>query len=62
MPLPQCAVWTNPEGGPPVPGVIVQVEHGEGAVLVGFRPLDGGNVLATLAEFRLVSSPVEFAR
>lgn len=54
LPLPACALWHNPDDGSVVPGVIVQAEHGNGQVLVGFRPLSGGNVLALFPEFELL--------
>jgi hypothetical protein len=54
MELPHLATWRNPENGELVPGVIVQAEHADGKVLVGFRPVSGGNILATLEEFSLL--------
>jgi len=60
--LPHLATWCDPESGNLVPGVIVQAEHADGKVLVGFRPLSGGNLLATLEEFRLVSDMNSFAQ
>jgi hypothetical protein len=59
--LPQLATWRDPESGNLVPGVIVQAEHGDGKVLVGFRPLSGGNLLGLLEEFHLVSDMNSFA-
>ncbi|MES2883641.1 MAG: hypothetical protein V4709_02475 [Pseudomonadota bacterium] len=62
LPLPHCAVWLNAESGQSVSGVIVQAEHGDGQVLVGFRPLSGGNVVALLPEFCLLNNPTEFTQ
>jgi hypothetical protein len=54
MTLPQCALWKQSGDETAVPGVIVQAEAGDGQVLVGFRPLAGGNAIALLSEFELV--------
>jgi hypothetical protein len=62
MPLPHLATWSDPDGGRIIPGVIVQAEHADRKVLVGFRPLSGGNLLATLEEFRLVDNVDDLAR
>lgn len=60
--LPHCAIYIDSENGRRIPGVIVQAERGqsESQVLIGFRPLTGGTVLADLTEFDLVDSPTEF--
>lgn len=60
--LPHLAMWRDPEDGELVPGVIVQAEHADGRVLVGFRPLSGGNLLATLEEFRLATDTRNFTQ
>ena len=60
--LPHLAIWSDPQSGALIRGVIVQAEHADGKVLVGFRPLSGGNVLATLEEFHLVEDVGDFVR
>jgi len=60
--LPHCAIWSDNSDQRLIPGIIVQAEQGDGKILIGFRPLAGGNVLALLPEFRLVKSPEEFAQ
>jgi hypothetical protein len=60
MTLPQCAVWHDADTNTAVPGVVVQAERGDGQVLIGFRPMSGGNLLALLPEFSFVMSPAEF--
>ena len=36
--------------------VVIQAERADGNVVIGFRPFEGGNLLATLEEFTFVSS------
>lgn len=60
MSLPHLAIRSDPETNQFTPGVIIQAEHVDGKVLLGFRPLSGGNVLALLEEFRLVNDVAEF--
>lgn len=59
--LHHLATWRHPEDGKLVP-VIVQAEHTDGKVLVGFRPLGGANALAIFEEFCLISDPSDFTR
>jgi len=55
--LPHFAIWTDPETSEQIPGIIIQAEHGDGQILVGFRPLVGGNVVGLLGEFQLLDGP-----
>jgi hypothetical protein len=58
--LPRCAVVTEEEVGEPTPVVIIQAERLEdGAIAIGFRLIDGGTGIATLAEAELLSEPDE---
>ena len=61
MLLPHLALWSETGKVGSIPGVIVQAEHADGKVLVGFRPLAGGNALGTLEEFKLVEDITELA-
>ena len=58
--LPSCAIVTEEDVGEPTPVIIVQAERLEdGTIAVGFRFLEGGTGIATLAEIELLSEPDE---
>jgi hypothetical protein len=57
--IPHLALWSENKNSEIIPGVIVQAEHADGKVLVGFRPLAGGNVVGLLEEFKLVNNVSE---
>jgi hypothetical protein len=58
--LPSCAVVTEEDVGEPTPVIVVQAERLEdGTIAVGYRFLDGGTGIATLAEVELLSEPDE---
>ena len=54
--LPHLAIWHDSESGKNICGVVIQAERADGNVVIGFRPFEGGNLLATLEEFTFVSS------
>jgi hypothetical protein len=51
----------DPGSGTSVPAVIVHAERAGGKVLLGLPPLSGGNMLATLEEFRLADDVAALA-
>jgi hypothetical protein len=54
MPLPHCAYFQD-EGGSAVPVVVIQAETQDGTkVLIGYRPLSGGNGICTFDEIQLL--------
>ena len=56
--IPSCAIVTEEDIGLPTPVIVVQAERLEdGTVAVGYRFLDGGTGIATLAEIELLSEP-----
>jgi hypothetical protein len=58
--LPSCAIVTEEEVGEPTPVIIVQAERlQDGTIAVGFRFLEGGTGIATLADLELLSEPDE---
>jgi hypothetical protein len=58
--LPSCAIVTEEELGEPTPVILIQAERLEdGTIAVGYRFLEGGTGIATLAEVELVSEPDE---
>lgn len=57
--LPHCAVL-HPENGQKLPVIAIQAEsHIAGQVLIGYRPLSGGNGICTLDEIDLLDAPDE---
>jgi hypothetical protein len=58
--IPACAIVSEEGVGEPTPVIVVQAERLEdGTVAVGYRFLDGGTGIATLAELELLSEPDE---
>lgn len=58
--LPSCAIATEEDVGEPTPVIVVQAERlDDGTIAVGYRFLDGGTGIATLAEVELLSEPDE---
>jgi hypothetical protein len=58
--LPSCAIVTEEEVGEPTAVIIVQAERLEdGTIAVGYRFLEGGTGIATLADVELLSEPDE---
>lgn len=56
--IPACAIVTEEDIGEPTPVIVVQAERLEdGTVAVGFRFLDGGTGIASLADVELLSEP-----
>jgi hypothetical protein len=59
VPLPRCALLRE-EGGSILPVILIQAEaRYDGEVLVGYRPLRGGNGICTLRELDLLDGPDE---
>ena len=56
MELPQAAIL-RAEGSSPERVIVIQVERSAHQVLVGYRPLCGGNGIATLAEVEFLEKP-----
>ena len=56
--LPSCAILTD-EGGSQSPVVIIQAEALTDRVTLGYRAVDGGNGICTLAEVEILDSPDE---
>ena len=56
MDLPAFALYSDGTC-PPIPVVIIQAETADGQVLIGVRPLSGGNKLCLLSDCTLVSLP-----
>jgi hypothetical protein len=60
MVLPCCAVLhTESLESSPLAVIAIQAEEVEGKILVGYRPLAGGNGICTLAELELLHGPDE---
>jgi len=57
MPLPAPAILRTKEDPTPVPVIIIQAEKGPNGVVVGYRPLGGGNGVCTLDELEVLSEP-----
>jgi hypothetical protein len=58
--IPACAIVSEEGVGEPTPVIVVQAERlDDGTVAVGYRFLDGGTGIATLAELELLSEPDE---
>jgi hypothetical protein len=57
MPLPAPAILRTEEDPTPVPVIIIQAEQGPDRVIVGYRPLAGGNGVCTLDELELLHEP-----
>jgi hypothetical protein len=58
--IPSCAIVTEEEIGEPTPVIVIQAERLEdGTVAVGYRALDGGTGIATLADVEFLSEPDE---
>jgi hypothetical protein len=57
--LPSCAIWFDEESKSEVPVIVIQAEEIEEMTYVGFRFLEGGNGICTLAEIELLSKPDE---
>jgi hypothetical protein len=58
--LPACAIVTEENVGEPTAVVIIQAERlDDGVIAIGYRLVDGGTGIATLAEAELVGEPDE---
>ena len=58
MALPAPAILQPGDGEPePLPVIVIQAEQGPHSVLIGFRPLRGGNGICTLADVELLDEP-----
>jgi len=57
MPLPTPAILRTKGDPTPVPVIIIQAEKGPNGVIVGYRPLGGGNGICTLDELELLHEP-----
>lgn len=58
--IPFCAIIREEEVGEPTPVVVIQAERlDDGTVAVGYRLVDGGMGIATLAETEILSEPDE---
>jgi hypothetical protein len=62
VPLPCCAL-VHEEGARVIPVILIQAEsRDDGKVLVGYRPLSGGNGICMLDEVDLLDGPDEMFR
>jgi hypothetical protein len=60
LPIPRCAILhAEPPGPSQLPVFVIQAEEVDGKLLVGYRPITGGNGICTLAELELLSGPDE---
>lgn len=58
--LPSCAIVTEEDVGEPTAVIVVQAERlADGTIAVGYRFLEGGTGIATLADLELLSEPDE---
>lgn len=58
--LPTCAIVTEDGVGEPTPVIIIQAERlDDGTIAIGYRLVDGGTGIATLAEAELLAEPDE---
>ncbi|MGN6186288.1 MAG: hypothetical protein ACTHQM_21865 [Thermoanaerobaculia bacterium] len=58
--LPSCAIVTEEDVGEPTPVILIQAERlDDGTIAVGYRLVDGGTGIATLAEVELLAEPDE---
>ncbi len=57
--LPSCAVLFDEESGEEVLVIIIQAEETEEADYIGYRLLDSGNGICTLAEVEFLGEPDE---
>jgi len=62
IPLPRCALL-HEDGSKILPVILIQAEsRDDGEVLVGYRPLSGGNGICMLGEVDLLEGPNEMFR
>jgi len=54
MPLPAPAIVRADDQPRPIPVIIIQAEQGPNGVLIGYRPLKGGNGVCSLSEVELL--------
>ena len=57
--LPVCAIHRDEETGKATSIVVIQAEEAPGQIVLGARPLEGGNMVCTLPEVELVQHPEE---
>ncbi len=57
QPLPCCAILREEGSGSEIPVVVIQIEEAEGKCYIGYRPLSGGNGIATPGEFEFLPGP-----
>jgi hypothetical protein len=55
--LPHCAVLTDEEAGEKIPVIVIQAEHADNIIYIGYRFLGGGNGMCTLPEIELLDEP-----
>jgi hypothetical protein len=53
--LPACAIHHDVVTGRAEAVVVIQAEAGDGQIIVGVRPLEGGNMICTLPELEFVA-------
>ena len=57
--LPLCGIQVNEESGERTPCIVIQMEHHDGAVIIGVRYLDGGNGVGTNNDIEIYAEPTE---
>lgn len=57
--LPSCAILFDEETDEELPVIVIQAEEAEEKTYIGYRPLNGGNGICTLAEVKLLSEPTK---
>src|SRR5882672_7958266 len=55
MPLPALAILRSDDEPRSVPVIIIKAEQGPRGVIVGYRPLEGGNGVCMLSELELLA-------
>ena len=55
--LPSCAIFREERIGPETPVIVIQAEVVKDSVVVGYRPLDGGNGVCDLEELEMLKEP-----
>ncbi|NUN70942.1 MAG: hypothetical protein HUU02_14675 [Bacteroidetes bacterium] len=55
--IPSCVIVLDTETNEEIPAIAIQAEFVDGQVLIGYRPLSGGNGVCAIDEVHFINKP-----